>query len=297
MQDRCLPRARAALLGMTALLWAAPVVAWASPPCVEVDASRDTLGQVEARAAGILLEQVLIDLGRPVAAPCVERWVVSHVQLGERVSVSVRGPGGEQRMEAAALEELPVVYERLVRAVASGEDVAKTAGRHTVIEDETSARQARIHGDNLRYFALGGGAGASGGGAYTGFLLGAGWRHELDHFALDISSRVQIPGSGAIMREEVGSSFTIFRIAGLGYFDGESARSGYLGGGLGLGGAVGERGGGFGLQGDVVAGVAMMRHARTRLLLQLDLGLPMWTDEGGEWMPSVGASIAAARVR
>src|SRR5438093_587828 len=79
--------------------------------CLAVDESRDTFSPSDRTAALLLLaKQFELAAERVVPPPCEKRYVVSHVQLGETISVTLVGPAGRRDATAIGLNDIPAVY-------------------------------------------------------------------------------------------------------------------------------------------------------------------------------------------
>lgn len=250
--------------------------------CVAIDTQADTLSADEQRAARILLTQVLEDRGRVVAGGgCELTWSLSHVKLGNPVTVRLAGKGDPVKLTAGSMDELPAVYERLVDAALTGKAPEDTARRDTVTDAE--ANPNRTATDSMMTLMVGGGGGLSGGPPVGGLALSTGYRAELDKIAIDGSVRLLVPTSAAI---ESGRSGVYFsgRIAVLAFLAPEANMSPYLGGGLGFGAGATGGGSGYGLNIEGVAGLSMLRTSKVRLFTELDISAPTWT-ANDTWMP------------
>ncbi|MFT4975459.1 MAG: hypothetical protein ACI8S6_001346 [Myxococcota bacterium] len=244
--------------------------------CVVIDTERDSLTPDELRAAQVLLEDALEDAGLAISpAPCSAPWTASHVRLGSSLSVILSDGRTKERMSVAAIEELPVAYERLIRAIQTGVSVEESADRNSVTASEQS--QNRIQAESLAYLHLG--AGMTDGGAGT--AIGGGWRYSLDKFAIDVGL------IHAIIPSDGNEGFLdIVSLSGLYYLDGEAKSSLYVGGGLGYGGSLGSSAPGLTVKGS--AGYELLRNSTIRIFPQLDVTVPMSIATGN------GGSLAAA---
>ena len=140
---------------LTSALWASAPAA-AAERCAAIEADRDTLTEGERKSALLLLEDALAGAGEPTKAPCGGQWTVSHVKLGASVTVSLSRGDDKQTLKVAALDELPAAYERLVRAIKTGQPVSGTADRSSVTSAEANPNRAEA--DPLVYLQIGGGA-------------------------------------------------------------------------------------------------------------------------------------------
>src|SRR5215471_8119028 len=161
----------------------------AAQVCVALDAQRDTLAPEDRRAATISMMQALQKNGQQVVAQdCAGTFTFYNVKLGATISVYLYGPGGEYReSRATKLDELPMVYEQLVRALMTGQSMATggtTVDRTNATVDQMAPR--RVQADDLKYLRIGYGS-VAGGDLVGGPAFGFGWRHELDRLAIDLS--------------------------------------------------------------------------------------------------------------
>jgi hypothetical protein len=132
--------------------------------------------------------------------------------------------------------------------------------------------------------------------------LGLGFRLERGHVGLDASMNLGIsriaPGTGI---ESVRGS--LVKLTGQYIFNPRADASPYLGGGVSWGGETARAGhrklAGSGFQGQVVAGVELLRSSPIRLFVQADATLPMYLATGqGLEQPTIvqrGALTAAGR--
>lgn len=271
-------------LALSVALLALPTVA-AAGDCVTLDADRDSLSADEQRAAVLLLEDTIAS----TQEGCAAAWTVSHVRLGEAVTVRLSRQGASQQLSVSQVEELPVAYERLVRALQTGQPVSGTADRDSVTTAEQSPR--RVEADTLVYAQLGGGISGferpEGGTAF-----GFGYRHALDNMAIDISGLNTIIPADPDGSEQL--TLTLVELSALYYTDGGAARSAYFGGGVGYGLGVTEDGGKGGLQLQGTAGYELLRHSTIRVFPQLDVTLPMYQATQRAWLPSATMTLNVA---
>jgi hypothetical protein len=269
-----------ALLLASALWLTAPAAA--ADRCAAVDIDRDTLTESERRSALLLLEDALASQGEAINAPCEAKWSVSHVKLGAAVTVSLSRGGDKQTLKVAGLDELPAAYERLVRAIKSGQPVAATADRSSVTASEANPNRAEA--DPLVYMQIGGGATGLDP-VQGGVALGVGYRHALDKIAIDISGfNFVVPSK---IEESKQFSMTLIEVGVLYYFDGEAASSPYAGGAVGYSFSTRDVGSGEedspvrgGAQGTATVGYELLRQSTIRLFPQLDVGVPFYTVRG-----------------
>jgi hypothetical protein len=258
--------------------------------CVVLDEQRDTLAPEDRRAASISLAQALAKNGQAMDnQPCVAPYTVYHVKLGATISVYLYGPGGTYREgRAAKIEELPMVYEQLARAIVTNQPMSgEMADRSNATIDQMVPR--RVASDDLKYVRLGYGT-IVGGSAFGGPAFGFGWRHELDRFALDLSFlnlmlATNLPRADqTAMTSATNFAGTWVQMEMLYFFDPQASTSLYAGGGVGLGTtALYEntptstlRVSGSGLEGKLTGGIELFRSSTLRLFVEADATLPFY---------------------
>ncbi|MFT4975460.1 MAG: hypothetical protein ACI8S6_001347 [Myxococcota bacterium] len=187
-----------------------------------------------------------------------------------------------ERMSVAAIEELPVAYERLIRAIQTGVSVEDAADRDSVTASEQS--QARVQADPMAYVQLGGrtrGVEDPGNGA----IIGGGYRHSLDRVAVDAAVGYLLPQDLL----EDGNVGMFLELSGLYYLDGEAKSSLYFGGGGGLwltSNAETEEVALDGLSVLLSGGYELMRHSSIQFFPQIDVILPTSVGPDG-WSPAL----------
>jgi hypothetical protein len=273
------------------LLTAAFIAATASVAradvCVSIDSERDTLTAADRTAALTLLTRQFELAGeRVVGAGCEKAYTVLHVQLGNAIVVSITGPA-QREATAQGLEELPALYNQMVRSIVTGEPMNgfNVVDRSNVLSSQASVR--RVHSDSIWYGRLGGGAlfGDTGYGT-PGF--GFGYRAELDRFGIDLSFlNFQVPATESYDSSRA-TAASFLKLSALYFLDPKSNRTAYLGSGLSYGrqsfggGADPFRGTyrsdweGSGLQGELTVGYELARATTMRVFVQADATLPFY---------------------
>lgn len=273
--------AAAALLGTRS--------ASAANVCVVVDESTDSLEANDRKAAIAVLKQTLGANGHAiVASDCAETYKASHVKLGKAITVSLSSSKGTRTSSVGVIEELPAVYDQLVKALDSGKALGDVgvADRHNVTYEQVAPN--RVQSDNLGYITVGYGV-TGGGDTAPGPSLGGGYRYELDRFAVDAGLHLDMAQSGA-----PASRFGFQAgIRGLYFFSPTTSSSPYLGGGLSFGAASTELDHvsyyGAGLAGRASLGYEFLRESTIRFLVEADAVLPFYSlDRSSE------SSLAAA---
>ena len=261
--------------------------------CITIDEAHDTLSPRERSAALLMLSrQFEINGERVVYGTCETSYILSHIQLGETISVSLTGPGVSREGTALGLEDLPALYSQMVRSIVTGRPMI---GFNVVDRTNVTAAQAapprRIHPDSFAYARLGYG-GVFGDRTYGGPTMGFGYRAELDTLGLDVSFlNFQVPSSGSSApgygSSRGGTSGSILKLEGLHFVNAKANATAYFGGGLSYGFAdFGGRSSGIGfyesswhgsgLQGELTAGYEVPRASALRVFVEANATLPFY---------------------
>lgn len=270
------------------------------PVCLVVDEAHDTFSPEDRQAALIFVARQFEQAGRQiVSGECADRYTLSHVRLGNTITVVLAGPSGQREGQSAGMDDLPGLYNQLVRALLSGSSV----GSMTVV-DRTNvttpqAEPRRVGIDSFGYARLGYGRMLGEGGAANP-VVGFGYRAELDAFALDLSFlNQQLPSSDSAYSAAPGMSGSLLKLTGLYFTSPHANASAYLGGGLSWGvtsRSVGSSQNGYsswsgsGLQGELTAGYELPRASDLRVFVQADATLPFYHTTGQTFMYSQGRS-------
>ena len=269
------------------------------PVCLTIDETHDTFAPPDRQAALMLVAREFEHAGRQVVSgECAERYTLSHVRLGNTITVVLAGPSGQREGRAAGMDDLPGLYNQLVRALLSGSSV----GSMTVV-DRTNvttpqAEPRRVGVDSFGYARLGYGRTLGDGGAGNP-AIGFGYRAELDAFALDVSFlNQQLPSSNQTYSASTAVSGSLLKLTGLYFTSPRANASAYVGGGLSWG--VTSRSGsspngyssweGRGLQGELTAGYELPRASELRVFVQADATLPFYHTIGQTVAYSQGRS-------
>ena len=159
---------------MSGLLLAAVAGSVRADVCVAVDEPRDTLSAPDRTAALLLLGRQFELAGERLApGGCPTPYVVSHVKLGNTISVTLSGPLGTREGTALGMDDLPALYSQMVRAIVSGRPLPSlgVVDRTNVTVSQTSPR--RVQSDSFGYARLGYGS-VFGNHSYGGPALGVG---------------------------------------------------------------------------------------------------------------------------
>jgi hypothetical protein len=251
--------------------------------CVSVDEARDTFSDANRRAAVFLLvSQFEAEGQRVVSGDCTESYVVSHVELGRTITVTLAGPQGKRDGVAMGLDDVPALYSQLVRALLTGRDVGsmtKVVDRTNVVTAQTSP--LRVQSESLMYVRLGYGS-QLGPASQSGAAMGIGFRRELDALAIDVSfANIQQQAASSDSFGDNGSSASWIKLVALRYVNKKSNSSAYWGGGASWGSANGwsdnKYWSGDGVQGELTAGYEMLRASNIRVFWQTDVVLPLYS--------------------
>ena len=292
-----------ARLVVTLAILSVAIPAWAQEPpgrpaCLVIDESRDTFSPEDRRASLILVSREFERAGRPlVIGECAESYALSHVRLGNTIVVTLSGPAGQRDGRAAEMDDLPGLYNQIVRALLTGSTVGamRVTDRTNVTAPQAQPRRVGI--DSFGYARLGYGVMlGNGGGSHPAF--GFGYRAELDSWGLDVSFlNQQIPSSHGYGTG--GMSGSLLKLQALYFTNPRANASAYFGGGLSWGITSGSNGGsaesyqswhGSGLQGDVTAGYELPRASDLRVFVQADATLPFYRTAGTAYTYSQGHS-------
>ncbi len=253
----------------------------AADACVEIDAERDTLTAQERSAARALFMQALESNGQKVSKPCDAVYRVYNVRLGNSVSAAVTAPQGTRSATVRTIEDLPSVYDQMVRSLLTGVPMSTTSSavtRENVTSNQAAPRRAEA--DSLWYARIGYGT-VFGGGSAPGPAIGFGYRYELDQLGVDLSFiNLAFPEHDSTASGDVGISGSWARLLALYYLNPKANSSIYGGGGLSWGGSAVTSSGnvysGSGIQGELSVGYEMLRASTIRLFVQADLTLPFY---------------------
>jgi len=255
--------------------------------CVTIDETRDTFSPRDRAAALLLLTRQFELAGERVVPPgCSAPYVVSHVQLGATITITLSGPQGQRDATAIGMDDVPAVYSQMVRSLLTGQpmDAPRIVDRTNVSAAQAAAAR-RVYSDSLLYARLGYGA-IFGRRTYDGASVGMiGYRREFDKFGIDVSFfNFQYKSSdrsyGYYGGDNSGMTGSWLKLEFLRFAAPLADRSPYFGGGLSWSTAHLDDGNtsanGSGLQGELTAGYEMGRASTIRVFFQADVGLPFY---------------------
>ena len=269
-------------------------VARAADVCLTVNEPRDTFSPSERAAALLLLERQFELEGEHVVAPgCANEYHVSHVRLGNTISITLSGPKGQRDAVARGMDDVPAVYSQMVRALLRGlpMDAPGILDRTNVSNRQASGAN-RVYSDSLLYARLGYGS-VFGDRAYGGPSVGMiGYRREMDTFGVDVSffnfqyksSNRSYNYSSIGAAGSSGSTGNWLKLEFLRFHAPHADRTFYVGGGMSWSVVNLENDArswdGSGLQGELTAGYELGRASSIRVFVQADAGLPFYKLRG-----------------
>ena len=275
--------------------------------CVAVDEARDTFGPQDRHAALLLVARQFELEGREVVSgECAERYTLSHVRLGNTITVVLAGPSAQREGRATGLDDLPGLYNQMVRALLTGSSVGSMSVVDRSNVTTPQAEPKRVGIDSFGYARLGYGRTMGKGGA-SNPAIGFGYRAELDSFGLDVSFfNQQLPSSSRGFDGSGGFAGSLLKLTGLYFMNPRANASMYFGGGLSWG-TTSRSGGssqsgfsswnGSGLQGELTAGYELPRASELRLFVQADAAFPFYHTTGQTYTYSQGRSTSVTTGR
>ena len=252
-----------------------------------------------------------------MSGDCSTPYTLAHVRLGNTITVTLSGPQGLREATALSLDDLPALYNQMVRAMVTGQPMTAmgVVDRTNVTSSQATGR--RVHSDSLWYARLGYGS-LFGDRAYGTPALGFGYRAELDSFGIDVAFlNFQFPTSNDASDSALAGS--LLKLSGLYFLNPQASRTAYFGGGLSYGHAtfgnwdyraIGNyrtEWDGSGLQGELTVGYELARATSLRLFVQADAVLPFYqvtsetysrsvvTSTDRRYAPSLVVSIGIGR--
>jgi hypothetical protein len=275
--------------------------------CLTIDEGRDTFVSQDRQAALILVGRELERAGRQVvSSECAERYSLSHVRLGNTIMVALSGPDGQREGRASGMDDLPGLYNQIVRALLTGSSVGamNVVDRTNVTTPQAEPRRVGI--DSFGYARLGYARMLGTGGAGNP-AIGFGYRAELDSWGLDISFlNQQLPSSNRAFGASSSMAGSLLKLQGLYFLNPRANASAYFGAGLSWGTTLGSTGSsqdgysswhGSGLQGELTAGYELPRASELRVFVQGDATLPFYRTTGQAFTFSQGRSSAVTTGR
>jgi len=252
--------------------------------CIRVDEQRDMLSDQDRAAVVLYLSRQFELAGKRVVPDCPAPYTISHIRLGDVITVAVSGPEGQREGTAQGLNDLPALYSQLVRSLIIGR---QSVDRSNVTEAQASA--LRVHTDSYFYVRLGYG-GIFSNGVHGRPAFGFGHRTELDSFAIDVSFLNVQPNTRNGYSTSSATAASLLKLEGLYFVHSRANASPYFGGGFGYGStSVGSDAyysrttnqtysgwSGSGLQGELTAGYEIARTTTLRVFVQADATFPFY---------------------
>jgi len=256
--------------------------------CLAIDEGRDTFSQQDRSAALLLLTRQFELAGeRVVPAGCPALYVVSHIQLGTTIVITLSGPRGQRDATARGMDDVSAVYSQMIRSLLRGEPMtAPGIIDRTNVSRSQSEAPPRVYSDSVAYARLGYG-GVFAGRVYNGPAVGVfGYRREFDAFGIDVSFlnfqyQSSTPAPGPYLGDTGGMTGSWVKLEFLRFLTPTSTRSTYFGAGLSWSTANLDNGSrsfeGSGLQGELTIGHEFERASTIRVFVQADCGVPFYT--------------------
>jgi hypothetical protein len=257
--------------------------------CVSIDEARDSL-QPDDRASALRLMSLQFELAgwRVVSDPCVKRYQLVHLRLGAHILVFLTGSGERREGAAAGMEDLPALYNQMVRSIVTG---LPMSGFNVIDRTNVTLAQSRanrVHSDHFAYARVGYG-GVFGDRVYGTPAFGFGYRAELDSLGLDVSFLNVQSSGGSYMEGGGAGTFSLVKLQALHFLQPTSNASPYLGGGLSWGStraaAVDANSRsqmyssdwhGHGLQAELTLGYELPRASTLRIFVEGNVVLPFY---------------------
>jgi len=265
--------------------------------CVVVDDAHDTFPPSDRSAAVLLIAKHFELAGeRVAAAPCPGQYTLSHIRLGDTIAVTLTGPGGRREATALGLDDLPAVYDQMVRSMLTGQPMTLRGVIDRTNVSVAQIAKPRVESDNIFYARLGYGA-TFAGGTYGMPSVGLiGYRRELDSFGIDVSFlNFNMKMDNSYAGDTSGGSYEWLRLEGLYFTNPKAEQTMYFGGGMSFGATSVSSGNynqntyrnwnGSGLSGVLTAGYELPRASTLRVFIQSDVTLPFYSLESIQYGP------------
>src|SRR5580765_4459640 len=78
--------------------------------CIRVDETRDMLSDQDRTAAVLHLSRQFELAGKRVVPDCPAPYRISHIRIGDVITVTLSGPDGQREGTAQGLNDLPALY-------------------------------------------------------------------------------------------------------------------------------------------------------------------------------------------
>lgn len=292
---------------LTAVIVLAASASARADVCIAIDEAHDTLSPTDRTAALLLIGNAFEREGTHVVdGACEERYMLSHIRLGDTILTTIDGPLGRRQGTAIGLDDLPHLYSQMVRSLISGDPIGSwhviDRGNVTVAQDRPPLR---LQSDRFGYARLGYG-GVFGDRTYGVPSFGFGYRAEFDAIAVDISFlnyAISTSSGGYYDSYRSATAWSLVKLEGLHFTNTTANASPYFGGGMSWGGTSASESGNYwdgnGLQGELTAGYELGRASSVKLFVQADAVLPLYrvssTTYGYQRSPSGAYAATAVR--
>jgi hypothetical protein len=253
-----------------------------APLCITLDRTADKLSESERHTVMALIEQAVAATGGRMAAEgCAEPLALSHVKVGDAISVALRGPSGARFAQAPSLQALPEIYARLFDEAKAPRPAGMASSGPALAQGQEPAEPPSRFGfgdGHGQFYARLGYNGTASDGLSTGPGLGIGYRRELGNLMFDVSTL-----NMSFWRQSQYSSYNdiwnaYLRLMAFRYlsdlFHGADL---YAGAGLSYGESKTPEGlQNRGIQGDVGFGYELLRRTALRSFIQVIATLPFY---------------------
>jgi hypothetical protein len=289
----------------------------ATPVCIAIDPATDQLSEEESRMAIGLLSQSVAVWGRTLVTDgCEEPWLLSHVKIGEQLSVGLRGEGTAHVLKAAGFGALVDTYLELLRAHESargGRVTEKVVDQAAVAQPESVLKPASPALGPARRAWFGFGKGHGHFYARLGYhgtirhdldlgpSLGLGYRVEFGRVIFDVST-VNLNFWRENPYQDYHTTWNAYlRLMAFRYLDDYLNLNLYVGGGLSYGRTdTHDSFRASGLQTDLGLGYEILRNTWARTFVQVVATLPLYQVYArdyyypGIYEPDYAFSVAAS---
>lgn len=251
--------------------------------CVEIDTERDNLTADQRRSAQLLLSNALESQQIVLGDPCEVTWKLSHIQMGNSVTVRVEAPAGVETMTTSAIEDLPRIYSQMANAMVNGVEIEDAMNRNDVTIEQ-SRNQRRVQAEYLATLRFGGGMLSPSSGISP--MVAGGMRLELDRYAIDADVSIILDTHSDQEQFALGAHINV-----ISFVNPQAMNTPYYGGGLGYGGVATVEHEGYGFQAHLLGGYEMFRASTMRLFFQANAVTPAYTFDDRSWSPTMSVSM------
>jgi hypothetical protein len=253
--------------------------------CVEIDTERDNLTADQQRSAQLLLSNALESQQIVLGDPCEVTWKLSHIQMGDSITVRAEVPSGVLTMTTSAIEDLPRIYSQMANTMVNGVELGNAVSRDDVTIEQ-SRNQRRVNAEYMATIRFGEAMFSPS--SSLAPMFATGMRMELDRYAIDadVSLAFAIHSSSSTEQVAFGGHINV-----ISFVNPQAMHTPYFGGGTGYGGVYDGGNEGYGFQSQVFGGYEMFRASTMRLFFQGNVMIPFYTLDDGSWFPTMSVSM------